>query len=247
MGRQVQFLSRLALGAARDLGPLLIVVTLFQLVVLREPVPDLVGTLIGVALVMLGLILFVRGLDMGLFPLGESMAHAFARKGSLKALLLFAFALGFAASVAEPTLLAVAREAAHTAAMGGVIADTERARIAYALALRLTVAVAVGVALIFGVFRILKAWRTHYVLAAGYVGVIPLVAVAPADVVGIAFDCGGVTTSTITVPLVAALGVGLATAIRGRNPVLDGFGLIGFACLSPIVFVLLFGIILHGV
>ncbi|TVR96091.1 MAG: DUF1538 domain-containing protein [Rhodospirillales bacterium] len=247
MGRQVHFLYRLAFGAARDLGPLLVVVIFFQVVVLRQPFPDLGGMLTGVGFVMVGLILFVRGLEMGLFPLGEAMAQAFARKGSLPALLAFAFALGFAASVAEPALLAVATEAAATVASAGVIADTDAARTAYALALRLTVAVAVGTALVFGVFRILKAWRTPYVLAAGYVATVFLAALAPADVVGIAFDCGGITTSTITVPLVAALGVGLATTIRGRNPVLDGFGLIAFACLAPILFVLVFGLAVHGI
>lgn len=246
MGTIARHLMRLIGSALRDLAPLALVITFFQLVVLRQPFPNLEEVLVGVVFVAIGLILFVRGLQMGLFPLGEAMADAFARKGSLTALLAFAFALGFGATIAEPALIAVAGEGAKAAAGAGAIADTEPAKAAYAWQLRITVAAAVGVALIIGVFRILKGWPIHYLIIAGYAGVLLLTTYAPAEIIGIAYDSGGVTTSTVTVPLVAALGVGLATSIRGRNPAIDGFGLIAFASLTPMMFVLVFGMLVHG-
>lgn len=246
MGTSAGRLLRLIGAALRDLAPLALVITFFQLVVLRQPFPNLEQVLIGTALVAVGLMLFVRGLEMGLFPLGEAMAGAFARKGSLFALLAFAFALGAGATIAEPTLIAVAAEGAKAAAEAGAIADTEAARAAYALHLRVTVALAVGVALIVGVFRILKGWPIHYLFVGGYAGVMVLTLYAPKEIIGIAYDSGGVTTSSVTVPLVAALGVGLATSIRGRNPMIDGFGLIAFASLTPMMFVLVFGMLVHG-
>lgn len=227
----------------RDLAPLVAVVAFFQLVVLQQPFPNLERVLIGIVFVALGLRLFVAGLETGLFPLGEAMAQAFARKGSVSALLAFAFALGAASTVAEPALIAVAAEAARLAADAGKIASDADARQAYALTLRLTVAASVGIALMIGVLRILKGWSLPGMIIAGYLCVIALTHLAPPDMVGIAYDSGGVTTSTVTVPLVTALGVGLASSLRGRNPMADGFGLIAFASLLPILFVLTFGII----
>ncbi len=236
----VRFLS----GSARDLLPIVVVIALFQLIVLRQPFPDHGGALIGLCFVLLGLAYFVRGLDLGLFPLGESMAHAFARKGSLSWLVVFAFALGFGTTVAEPALIAIADEAAEVAAQAGAIADTDAGRTRYAIGLRLTVALAVGVAIVIGVLRILFGWPIHLMIAGGYVIVVVATAFAPDTIIGIAYDSGGVTTSTITVPLVTALGVGLASSIEGRNPVLDGFGLIAFASLTPIAFVLFYGMLI---
>lgn len=234
-------LFRFVQAAVRDLAPLVCVIAFFQIVVLRQPFPDIADVLVGCVFVVLGLTLFVRGLEMGLFPLGEAMAGAFVRKGSLAALLAFAFALGFGTTFAEPALIAVAGEGARVASEAGTIAADGAS--AYALQLRLWVATAVGVALVIGVFRILKGWPIPILIVAGYLCVVALTPFAPASIIGIAFDSGGVTTSTITVPLVAALGVGLARSIRGRNPIADGFGLIAFASLTPIVFVLLFGIV----
>lgn len=228
----------------RDLAPILLVVTFFQLVVIRQPIPNLVDLLVGAVLVVLGLTFFVRGLEMGLFPIGESMAHAFATKGSLFWLLLFAFALGFGTTVAEPALIAVAGEAADVAAAGDVISDDQESRARYASGLRLTVALSVGFALVVGVFRILMGWRIQYLIIGGYAAIVVMTAFAPPEIVGIAYDSGGVTTSTITVPLVTALGVGLASSIRGRNPFIDGFGLIAFASLTPMVFVMAYGMII---
>ncbi|MCP5069373.1 MAG: DUF1538 domain-containing protein [bacterium] len=237
-------LLRLLSGSARDLAPIVVVIAFFQLIVLRQPFPDLGRALAGLALVLLGLALFVRGLDLGLFPLGESMAHAFARKGSIGWLLAFSFALGIGTTIAEPALIAIAKEASEVAAHAGAITDTDAARDRYALGLRLTVALAVGVAIVIGVFRILSGWPIHLMIAGGYLLVVIMTAFAPEEIIGIAYDSGGVTTSTITVPLVTAMGVGLASSIEGRNPVLDGFGLIAFASLTPIIFVMLYGILI---
>lgn len=232
------------LGSLRDLLPILIVIVFFQLLVLQQPLPDLLNLLGGVALVILGLTFFIFGLEMGLFPIGESMAHAFARKGSVFWLLSFAFALGFGTTVAEPALIAVSAEAATVAAEGGVIQKSESSMQEYATGLRLTVALSVGIAIMIGVLRIIKGWPVHYLIMGGYTGVVTMTAFAPEFIIGIAYDSGGVTTSTITVPLVTALGVGLASSIKGRNPMIDGFGLIAFASLTPMIFVMAYGIIM---
>jgi len=165
------------------------------------------------------------------------------RKGSLAWLLLFAFGLGFGTAVAEPALIAVAAEAATVASQAGALPDTEEAREGYALGLRLTVAVSVGTAILVGVIRILKGWPIQYFIITGYVLVVVMTLYAPEEIVGIAYDSGGVTTSTVTVPLVTALGVGLASGIRGRNPLVDGFGLIAFASLTPMIFVMAYGML----
>jgi len=232
------------LSSARDLLPIVVVIAFFQLVVLQQPIPNLGELLLGTLFVVIGLALFVRGLEMGLFPIGESMAHAFARKGSVTWLLLFAAALGFGTTVAEPALIAVAAEAAEIAAAGNVIENTPEAMESYADGLRLTVAVSVGFAILVGVLRIIRGWPIHYLIIAGYIGVIIMTAFAPPEIIGIAYDSGGVTTSTITVPLVTALGVGLASSIKGRNPMVDGFGLIAFASLTPMIFVMGYGMLI---
>jgi hypothetical protein len=234
---------RLVGATLRDLAPLALVVAFFQLVVIGRPFPDLADLLIGTLFVIVGLMLFVRGLEMGLFPLGEAMAGAFARRGSLPALLTFGFALGFSTTVAEPALIAVAGEGAAAAAQSGMIADEPGAVDGFAYGLRLTVAVSVGFALVIGVLRSLRGWPVHVLVIGGYLAVASMTVVAPPEIVGIAYDSGGVTTSTVTVPLVTALGVGLAGTIRGRNPLIDGFGMIALASLTPILFVLAFGLL----
>ncbi len=231
------------LDSLRDLLPIIAVITFFQLAVLQQPIPDFTQIALGVLFVVIGLTLFVHGLNMGLFPIGETLAHAFAHKGSLLWLLLFAFALGFGTTVAEPALIAVAREAATVAAEGHLIEDSLAARSSYASGLRFTVAVSVGFAIVLGVFRIIKGWPIQYFIIGGYIGVVIMTVFAPDEIIGIAYDSGGVTTSTITVPLVTALGVGLANSIKGRNPLTDGFGLIAFASLTPIIFVMGYGMI----
>ena len=212
------------LSSLRDLLPIILVVAFFQIVVIRQPVADLGEILFGTLLVILGLAFFIRGLEQALFPIGESVAYAFARKANLFWLLIFAFALGFGTTIAEPALTAVAAEAAKIAAADGHIAEEKVAMANYALGLRLTVAVAVGVAIL--------------------LGVVIMTFFAPAEIIGIAYDSGGVTTSTVTVPLVTALGVGLASSIKGRNPMIDGFGLIAFASLTPMIFVMGYGMVI---
>lgn len=233
-------------SSAKDLLPIVLVIAFFQLVVLRQPLPDLGDVVFGAVLVVVGLTFFIQGLEMGLFPIGESMAHALARKGSLFWLLTFAFALGFSTTVAEPALIAVCAEAASIAADGELIASTQAAMSDYAFGLRLSVAVSVGVAILVGVLRILRGWPVQYLIIGGYVLVMLMTLIAPEEIVGIAYDAGGVTTSTVTVPLVAALGVGLASIIKGRSPLLDGFGLIAFASLLPMIFVMGYGLVVFG-
>ncbi|MCY4452739.1 MAG: DUF1538 domain-containing protein [Immundisolibacterales bacterium] len=238
-----QSLLRTLRDSARDLAPIVLVIAAFQMLVLRQPVPNLLDLLVGCACVVLGLALFVRGLESGLFPMGAMLADGLARKASLPWLLVFAFGLGFGTTIAEPALIAVAEEAARVAAGEGIIGSEPRERDAYALGLRLSVAVAVGLAGLVGVYRILRGWPIHYLIIAGYAAIVVLTWFAPPDIIGLAYDSGGVTTSTVTVPLVAALGIGLASSIRGRNPLTDGFGLIAFAALTPIAAVMLYGIV----
>jgi len=241
---QIRQLLDSILSSVRDLLPIVLVVTFFQLVVIQQPFPDLSRMITGGLLVVLGLALFVRGLQQALFPLGECIANAFARKGNLFWLLVFAFALGFGTTIAEPALTAVAGEAARIAAADGHIEDMPGALASYALGLRITVAVAVGFAILTGVYRIVKGWPIQYLIIGGYIGVVIMTAFAPPEIIGIAYDSGGVTTSTVTVPLVTALGIGLAESIRGRTTLIDGFGLIAFASLTPIIFVMAYGMII---
>lgn len=243
MRRTFKPVQRLLGGTLRDLTPLVLVIGFFQIVVLQQPFPDLIEVAVGLAFVVAGLTLFVGGLEIGLFPLGEAMAESFARKGSLAALLAFAFLLGFTTTIAEPALIAVVDQAGEAAATANVVDNHPDAIARYALWLRITIALSVGIALVVGVIRILRGWPIHVLIIAGYTGIAAMTTIAPPEIVGIAYDSGGVTTSTVTVPLVAALGVGLASVIRGRNPVVDGFGLIAFASLTPMMFVLAFGTI----
>lgn len=228
----------------RDLLPIVLVVIFFQYVVLEQDLPNSLSILGGLLLVVLGLSFFVFGLEMGLFPIGERLAWEFARKGSMTWLFLFSFCLGFGTTIAEPALIAVAKKAALVAAIAHHIPYSEEAMAEYAAGLRLTVALAVGVAIVIGVFRIIKGWSLHLIIIWGYALILCVTVFAPKEIIGIAYDSGGVTTSTITVPLVTALGVGLASAIKGRSPMIDGFGLIALASLTPIIFVMIYGIIL---
>jgi hypothetical protein len=237
------FISTL-LSSLRDLTPIILVVAFFQIVVIRQPIPDYSDLIAGTLFVIFGLAFFIRGLEQALFPLGESVAYAFARKGNLAWLLIFAFALGFGTTIAEPALTAVSAEAAKIAAADGAIPGDKRSMASYAMGLRLTVALSVGFAIVVGVFRILRGWPIQYLIISGYIGVVIMTAFAPPEIIGIAYDSGGVTTSTVTVPLVTALGVGLASSIKGRNPMTDGFGLIAFASLTPMIFVMAYGMVM---
>jgi len=225
----------------KDLLPIIIVIVFFQLLILQQPIPDFSSILIGSLFVLIGLVMFVYGLDIALFPIGETLAFSLAKKGSIFWLLLFAFSLGFGTTIAEPALIAISNKAADIALTNNIInLDTFKN---YATGLRYTIAISVGLAVMLGVIRIIKNWSLQWFIIGGYLSIIVLTFFAPNTIIGIAYDAGGITTSTITVPLVTALGVGLATVIKNRNPLIDGFGLIAFASLTPISFVIIFGII----
>lgn len=222
-------------GSFKDLIPIIIVVAFFQIAIIQT-VPEGLGSIvIGLIVVAVGLALFIRGLELGIFPIGENLATDFARKGSLFWLLVFAFTIGFSTTIAEPALIAIANKAA-------MISDGK----IDAFFLRITVALSVGFAISMGALRILLGHPIHYYIIFGYVGVVLLTFFSPKEIIGLAYDSGGVTTSTVTVPLVAALGIGLASSIKGRNPVIDGFGLIAFASLLPMIFVQAYGIYVYN-
>jgi hypothetical protein len=240
----MRLFGRMALGGIRDLSPVVLVILFFQAVVLERPIADLQVLFEGAVLVVVGLTLFVYGLELALFPVGDSLAYALASKGSFLWLLAFAFLLGFGTAVAEPALTAVATEAARVAAAAGSIADSDLARSRYTLGLRLTVAFSVGVALVLGVTRIVLGWSLPKMIIGGYAIVIAFTFFAPSEAIGIAYDSGAVTTSVITVPLVTALGIGLASSLGERNPLTDGFGIIAAVLLTPMIFVMLYGSLL---
>ncbi len=233
---QLKLFLKMLKGSFFDLLPIIAVIAFFQIFILQRMPGDLVSIVTGLAIVAVGLALFIQGLEVGIFPVGENLAREFARKGSAFWLLLFAFLIGFSTTIAEPALIAITNKAA-------VISE---GRID-AMFLRLTVAFSVGFAIALGTFRILTGHPIHYYIITGYVIVVVLTFFVPPEIVGLAYDSGGVTTSTVTVPLVAALGVGLAGSIRGRNPVIDGFGLIAFASLTPMIFVQLYGLVEYAV
>ena len=220
----------------KDLLPIIFVVAFFQTFIIKSLPNDILSIAIGLFIVGIGLAFFIRGLELGIFPIGENLAVDFAKKGSLFWLLVFAFTLGFATTVAEPALIAISQKAANIS----------EGRID-AFFLRITVAFSVGFAIAVGVLRILLGHPIHYYIILGYILVVSITFFAPVEIVGLAYDGGGVTTSTVTVPLVAALGIGLASSIKGRNPVIDGFGLIAFASLTPMIFVQVYGIVMYAV
>ena len=224
-----------------DLLPIIVVVSFFQVAILQQPFPNFLEILVGLVFVVVGLMLFVEGLKIGLFPIGENISYALVKKGSIFWLLVFSFLLGFSTTVAEPTLIAIVKEAGEIAVTSNLIEADFEAN--YALGLRLSVAISVGLSIMIGMWRILKGWPIYYLIIGGYLIVIIMTVFAPAEIIGIAYDAGGVTTSTITVPLVTALGVGLATVIEGRSPLADGFGLIAFASLLPMIFVMGYGML----
>ena len=220
----------------RDLLPIILVIGVFQVFVIQQIPDNLISVIVGLSVVAFGLAIFIQGLETGIFPLGENLANEFARKGSLFWLLFFSFLIGFSTTIAEPALIAIADKASIIS--GGKID---------AFWLRFTVALSVGFAIALGVLRLILGHPIHWYIIIGYIIVVLITFFAPPEIVGLAYDSGGVTTSTVTVPLVTSLGIGLASSIRGRNPVIDGFGLIAFASLTPMIFVQLYGIIIYAV
>lgn len=226
-----------------DVFPILAIIFGFQLFVLRRRVPHLKRVVLGFTAVILGMALFLEGLELALFPLGKEMARqltdpAFILEGASRIsgalswsdyywVYLFAAAIGFSTTIAEPSLIAVSMKARDVS--GGAIT---------VWGLRIAVAIGVAFGIMLGSFRIVTGTPLAYYIIAGYVIVIIQTAVAPRAIIPLAYDSGGVTTSTVTVPLVAALGLGLASTVPGRSAVLDGFGLIAFASVFPIMTVL---------
>ncbi len=243
----LKILFKRFLAVILDILPLLCVIFVFQTFVIQKPFPHLEQTLIGIGLVVLGLFLFIMGLENALFPLGERLADQFAQKGNVFWLLAFGFTLGFSTTIAEPALTIIANKAGHLAADSGLIQTHDSEISSFVNGLRLTVAMAVGMATAIGVFRIIKGWPLIWFILTGYGLIIIATFFAPKQIIGIAYDSGGITTSTITVPLVTALGIGLAVAIKGRNPMADGFGLIALASLTPILFVMIYGMFVLGI
>lgn len=234
--------SKILLATCRDVLPIIILIVSFQLLVLRQPIPHLRRLIIGGVYVVIGLALFLVGLEKSLFPLGKIMAtqlsdpafiygaQEIVTKADWKAygwVYLFAAMIGFATTIAEPSLIAVAFKANEVSA--GAIKQW---------GLRITVAIGVAFGISLGTFRIVTGTPLYLYILAGYMIVIVQTIFAPKNIIALAYDSGGVTTSTVTVPLVAALGLGLSASVPGRNPALDGFGLIAFASLFPIIAVM---------
>ncbi|WP_006786874.1 DUF1538 domain-containing protein [Thiorhodospira sibirica] len=223
------------LHSFKNLLPIIAVVAFFQAVIIRQVPDDLGMILFGLGVVVLGVALFLQGLEMGIFPIGKNLSNAFAKKGSLLLLLTFGFCLGFAAVVAEPALIAVADQAQQISE-GRVSATV----------LRLIVALSVGAVVALGIMRIVFGHPIHWYLISGYVLVVMITFFAPAEIVGLAYDSGGVTTNIVTVPLIAALGIGLAASIKGRSTLSDGFGLVALAVMVPMITVQLYGVLVYS-
>ena len=237
------FLREIA-GNLRDLLPVLGVVALFQFLVLGETMSGLPSRLAGVLLLLVGMTLFIRGLAMSIFPLGEDLADIVARRGSLLLLVGFGFAIGFGSTVAEPALGVVALQASNALADTDGLAQGEPAVAAFATMLRYVVAFAVGIGVGLAVLRLVKGWPIVWFVLPGYV-LATVFALASGSALGdIAFDAGAAATSAINIPLMLALGVGLATIIRGRNPVVDGFGFVAMASLAPMLVVLVLSLLM---
>jgi len=237
-GLSIGELAGAVLSTIVEVVPIAAILLFFQLVVLRRPIPRLHRVLIGLVYVVVGLALFLVGLEHALFPLGKVMARQLTDPGFLAVggspgwadygwVYAFAFAIGFSTTIAEPALIAVANKAREVS--GGAVG---------AWGLRVAVALGVALAIAVGAFRIVTGTPLYLYMIAGYLVVVVQTVFAPKDIVPLAYDSGGVTTSTVTVPLVAALGIGLASTVPGRSALLDGFGLIALASLFPMISVM---------
>jgi hypothetical protein len=227
--------GRALLHALKNLLPIVVVVAFFQWVILQQIPDDLGSMAVGLLVVAVGVALFLQGLELSIFPVGKSLSNQFTRRGSITILLGFGFAMGFSAVIAEPALIAVAEQAQSIS--GGRI---------QAFTLRVLVALSVGLVVALGIFRTIFGYPLHWFMIAGYVTVVIVTWFAPEEIVGLAYDSGGVTTNVVTVPLIAALGIGLAASIRGRNPLIDGFGLVGLAVMVPMITVQIYGMAVYA-
>lgn len=234
-------------STVQDVAPIVLLIAFFQILVLKKSIPNLRKVTLGLIFVIIGLTFFLIGLEKALFPIGETMAiqlssFDFIAGGNIENvnwksyywIYIFAAAIGFSTTIAEPSLIAVAIKANEVSA--GTINKW---------GLRIVVALGVAIALVLGTFRIITGTPLYIYILLGYIVVIIQTIFSPKDLVALAYDSGGVTTSTVTVPLVAALGLGLSSVIPGRNPAIDGFGLIAFASLFPIITVLAYSQIME--
>jgi len=225
----------------------ILILTFFQLVVIKEKIQQIRKVVLGVFLVIIGLTFFLIGLEKALFPIGNMMAvqlsshdfisQSYSDVSSWKAyywIYIFAFFVGFSTTIAEPSLIAVAFKANEIS--GGKIGK---------LSLRMTVALGVGMSLVVGTLRIVIGSPIYLFILGGYIVVVILTIFTPKNMIALAYDSGGVTTSTVTVPIVAALGLGLASVVPDRNPALDGFGLIAFANIFAVMSVLIYALVIE--
>jgi hypothetical protein len=233
-------LGSMFLETVKDVAPIIMLIAFFQIMIIRKPFPNMPKVFMGFIFVIIGLALFLLGLEKALFPIGDMMATQLSNPEFVKSpitgeitwssyywIYLFAAMIGFATTIAEPSLKAVAMKANEVS--GGSISEWT---------LRLTVALGAGIALALGTFRIITGTPLYYYLLVCYLIVIVQTIFAPKNMVALAYDSGGVTTSTVTVPIVAALGLGLSSVVPGSNPALDGFGMIALVCMFPIITVL---------
>ena len=221
-------------GALFDLSIVIGIIVFYQFAILQTVPDNLPSMVVGLMFVAVGLAFFLRGLDKGIFPLGEDLSQQLAGLSNRIWIIVFAFVIGFATTIAEPALIAIAAKAE-------IISNGE----IDAFTIRLVVAFSVGLAIVIGVCRIIVNHPIHWYIIVGYILVIGMTYFSPEEIVGLAYDSGGITTSTVTVPLIAALGIGLTSSLKNRNPLVDGFGLIAFASVMPMIFVQAYGILAY--
>jgi len=232
---QLKAFSDAFMQALKNLLPIIVVVIIFQFFVLQRMPDNLLAISIGLFIVAIGTALFLRGLELSIFPVGKSLSNQFTKRGSIALLLLFGFSIGFSAAIAEPALIAIAEQAQ-------VISEQR----IDALTLRFLVAVSIGLVVSIGILRIIFGFPLKWLMIGGYIAVISITFFTPDEIIGLAYDSGAVTTSIVTVPLMAAIGIGLAASIRGRNPLIDGFGIVAMAVMVPMITVQLYGIVVFS-
>lgn len=228
-------LQHALLESFRNILPILIIIVGFQLLVFQTLPDNVLSIAIGFIIVIVGVAFFLVGLEVGVFPLGNSVSNEFLEKRSVILFTLFGFAIGFSASIAEPAIIAVALQA-QDITQGAIDAFT----------LRLIIAVSVGAITAFGILRALFGWSVSKIIIGGYILVLVITAFTPKEIIGLAYDSGGVATNVATVPLIVAIGIGIASSIRGRSVLRDGFGFVALAAITPMISIQLYGIVALG-
>jgi hypothetical protein len=219
----------------RNILPILIIIVGFQLLVFQTLPDNVLSIAIGFVIVIIGVAFFLVGLEVGVFPLGNSLSNEFLEKRSVVLFTLFGFAIGFSASIAEPAIIAVALQAEEIT-QGEINAFT----------LRLIIACSVGAITAFGIVRALFGWSVSKIIISGYILVLVITYFTPKEIIGLAYDSGGVATNVATVPLIVAIGIGIASSIRGRSVLRDGFGFVALAAITPMISIQLYGIFALG-